>query len=303
MPEAFLAVDWGTTNLRAWTVDAEGRAGDGREFPLGVSKLKPGEAEQRLRDEVRPALKAERLPALMAGMIGSTLGWVEAPYVDCPADAASLARALVTVPGADPPVRIVPGLRCRRLDGAPDVMRGEETQILGWAAADPARLSGEHVICHPGTHPKWALLREGRIERFVTLMSGELFDLLSHHGVLKSEEGPDDDEAFGAGLEAAGEGDALAARLFTVRSRVVGGDMPKTAARSYLSGLLIGADVAAGPGLLGVEGGSTVALLGDERLCGLYHRALRRRGVATSVHSGEDAVLAGLKALNQAERS
>lgn len=301
MPSAFLAIDWGTTNLRAWSVDAEGRAGEGREFPLGVSKLASAEAEQRFQDEVRPALGAEALPALMTGMIGSTLGWVEVPYVDCPADAGSLAKRLVTVEGTDPPVRIVPGLRCRRLDGAPDVMRGEETQILGWAAADPARLKGEHVICHPGTHPKWALLRDGRIERFVTLMSGELFDVLSHHSVLKSEEGPDDDTAFDVGLEAAGEGDALAARLFTVRSRVVGGDLPKTAARSYLSGLLIGADVAAGPGLLGVEGVSTVALLGDERLCRLYERALRRRGTATSVHSGEDAVLAGLKALNQAE--
>lgn len=299
---AFLAVDWGTSNLRAWVVQADGSVGAHEELPLGVSRLQPGEAQRRFEDEVRPALHAEGLPALMAGMIGSTLGWVEAPYLDCPADAAALGRALVEVA---PGVRIAPGLRCIRPDGAPDVMRGEETQIIGWLAQGAERRRGVRIVCHPGTHAKWVRVEDGRVTGFVTMMTGELFDTLSKHSVLKSEDGPTpdpaaDDAAFDLGVDAAGEGDALSARLFTARSRVVGGDMPKAAARSYLSGLLIGADVASGPRMLGADpapGGPPLALVGDAALCGLYARALARRGMASETFSGEDAVLSGLRAL------
>ena len=294
---AFLAVDWGTTNCRAWVVDGEGRAGPEREFPLGVSRIEPGSAERLFREQVRPAMTAETLPALLTGMIGSTLGWREVPYLHCPAGAAALAGALLEADG--PGVRIVPGLRCIRPDGAPDVMRGEETQVIGWLAQDEARRRGVRLVCHPGTHAKWVQVRDGAIERFITVMTGELFDVLSKHSVLKSEDGPPDDEAFDQGVAAAGEGDGLGARLFTVRSRVVGGDMPKSAARSYLSGLLVGADVAAGPLALGAEPGAEVALVGEAALCRLYERALRRRGVAVTVHGGEEAVLAGLDAINR----
>jgi 2-dehydro-3-deoxygalactonokinase len=293
---AFLAVDWGTTNCRAWVVDANGGVGAERDFPLGVSRLGPGEAGERFRTEVRPALGAERLPALMAGMIGSTLGWIEAPYLDCPIDARALGSGLVAVPGEDPPVRIVPGLRGRGVGGGPDVMRGEETQVLGWLSLDPTRLQGTRVICHPGTHAKWVLVEDGAIERFVTAMTGELFDILSRHSVLKPEDAPEDLAAFDEGLEAAGDGGALAARLFTARARVVGGKMPKSAVKSYLSGLLIGADVAGAPALL-AEPVKEVALIGDPRLCRLYARALEHRSVANQTYDGSEAVLSGLKTL------
>ena len=293
---SFLAVDWGTTNCRAWVVGADGSVGSERDFPLGVSRLKPGEAAERFRSEVRPALGAERLPALMAGMIGSTLGWIEAPYLDCPINAGALASRLTAVPGEDPPVRIVPGLRGEGIAGGPDVMRGEETQVLGWLELDPSRLEGTRVICHPGTHAKWVLVQDGRIERFVTAMTGELFDVLSKHSVLNSENGPFDDAGFEQGLEAAEDGGALAARLFSARARVVGGNMPRETARSYLSGLLIGAEVAGVPGLLGAELGE-VALIGDPKLCGFYRRALDRRGVRSQACDGSEAVLSGLKAL------
>ena len=296
---AFLAVDWGTSNLRAWVVEADGSTGACEELPLGVSKLQPGEAERRFREEVRPALHAEALPALLTGMVGSNLGWVEAPYLDCPADAAALAGALVQT---EEGVRIVPGLRCVRPDGAPDVMRGEETQVIGWLAQDAARRTGARLVCHPGTHAKWVLVEDGRVVRFVTMMTGELFDTLSKHSVLRSEDGPASDSveseaAFDAGVDAAGDGDALSARLFTARSRVVGGDMPREAARSYLSGLLIGADVASGRRVLDVPADAPLALVGDTALCRLYARALARRGVAVESFSGEEAVLSGLRAL------
>ena len=236
-----LACDWGTTNLRAWTLDADGAVVAQQDFPLGVSKLAPGEAARRFESEVRPALDAETMPAILCGMIGSNLGWTAAPYADCPAGLADLARSLTEVA---PGVRIVPGLRCDGIAGAPDVMRGEETQILGWLAQHSERQTGRHLLCHPGTHAKWVVIEDGRIVRFITAMTGELFAVLSQHSVLRSEAPATDDAAFDEGLAAAGGGDALAARLFTARARVVGGKAEAQSTPSYLSGLLIGAEVA-----------------------------------------------------------
>jgi 2-dehydro-3-deoxygalactonokinase len=297
-PSAFLALDWGTTNLRAWVVSEGGEAGPALELPRGVSKLGPGEPAICLRDVVRPALKAEHLPAVICGMAGSTLGWVEVPYSDCPADAASLATGLHWIEGEDPPVAIVPGLRGPGLDGGPDVMRGEETQVIGWLAQDPSRCRGRYVLCHPGTHAKWVLVEDGRIVRFITAMTGELFSVLTRHSVLRCEEGPEDTQAFAQGLEVAGDGSALAARLFTARARVVGGgDLKPQAVRSFLSGLLIGSEVASTPALLQVGPLSPIALIGDAKLCDAYATAMTRLGLQSQFFDGEAAVLAGLTSI------
>ena len=297
---ALLACDWGTTHLRAWTLDARGALVATRTFELGVGRLAPGEAAQRFVDEVRPALDAQGLPAMLCGMIGSNLGWTVAPYVDGPAGLAEVAAALVRIPEAD--VRIAPGLRCRTTWDTVDVMRGEETQILGWIARRPARAHGARLVCHPGTHTKWALVQDGRITRFQTAMTGELFAVLRGHSVLRGPEAADDPAAFDAGLAAAGDGQALAARLFSARSRVVGDGRPAEETASYLSGLLIGADVAATPALLDA-GDLPVALLGDPALCGWYGRALTARGVEHTIDDGEAAALAGLHALWKLEAS
>ncbi|THD78263.1 MAG: 2-dehydro-3-deoxygalactonokinase [Phenylobacterium sp.] len=299
MAAALLACDWGTTNLRAWTLDAEGAVVAHREFELGVSKLAPGEAARRFQAEVRPALDAQHLPAILCGMVGSTLGWTVAPYADCPAGLAELAAGLIAVEAGAASVRIVPGLRCQGLAGSPDVMRGEETQLLGWAAQRADLSRGRQVVCHPGTHAKWVLIEDGRIVRFVTAMTGELFAVLSRHSVLKGEGPSDDPAAFDEGLAAAGEGDALAARLFTARARVVGGGRPAESTPSYLSGLLIGAEVAAVPRLLGLDRDQSVALLGDAALCAHYARAFEQRGIRSETFDGEAAALAGLFALYQ----
>ena len=296
-PEAFLAVDWGTTNLRVWRVGASGQVEAHRRFDLGVSRLKPGEAAVRFREEVRPALDGEDLPALIAGMAGSNIGWMEVPYADCPADASALARGMLAVSGEAPYVGIVPGLRGQGVAG-PDVMRGEETQLFGWLAQEPSRRRGAQVICHPGTHAKWVLAVDGRIERFVTVMTGELFALLTDHSVLKGAESDVESPAFEDGVEAAQEGDALAARLFSARSRVVGGGGLKPHnVRAYLSGLLIGADVASSPGLLDAPANAPVSVVGDERLCQAYRRVLARKGVSAEVYDGDGAFLSGLCAL------
>ncbi|HEY8614741.1 2-dehydro-3-deoxygalactonokinase [Phenylobacterium sp.] len=296
---ALLACDWGTTNLRAWTLDAHGRVVDHKEFDLGVSKLKPGEAARRFEAEVQPAFAAQGLPAILCGMVGSNLGWTVAPYADCPAGLDELARALVAVEAHGTWARIVPGMRSEGLSGNPDVMRGEETQLMGWLAQNPDRCRGRHVVCHPGTHAKWMLVEDGRLARFVTAMTGELFAVLGNHSVLKSDAPADDQEAFAEGLAAAGDGDALAARLFTARARVVGGGKRAESTPSYLSGLLIGSETASVPRLLGLSGEEPVALLGDARLCALYAQALARGGVAHETFDGEAAAVAGLFALYQ----
>lgn len=297
-PAVLLACDWGTTNLRAWTLDAQGAVIADRDFPLGVSRLAPGEAARRFADEVRPAMQAEGLPAALCGMIGSNLGWTEVPYLDCPVTAEDLCGAMAEVA---PGVRIAPGVRCAGLAGAPDVMRGEEVQLFGWLAGDPARASGRQVVCHPGTHAKWILVEDGRIVRFVTAMTGELFAVLRKHSVLKSEASPDDPAAFDAGVKAAGDGGALAARLFTGRSRVVGQGAPADSTPAYLSGLLIGAEVASLPQLLDIPEDAPVALLGDPGLTRWYARALSAAGRRISEHDGEAAAIAGLFALARKE--
>ena len=299
----FLAVDWGTTNLRAWVVELGGRVVANQDFALGVSRLAPGEAARRFQETVRPALKAEDLPAIACGMVGSNLGWEAVSYFDCPADLSTLAGGLHRIDAPGPPVLIVPGLRCRRDDGGPDVMRGEETQILGWAAADPARSRGRRLVCHPGTHAKWVRLEDGRIDHFVTAMTGELFDVLRRHSVLQVRESDDDETAFDLGLAAAGDGGALASRLFTARARVVGGDLQPDAVKSYLSGLLIGAEVASTPALMRAGPDEPVVLIGDETLCLRYRRALESAGRTVAFHDGDKAVLAGLTALFEQERA
>jgi 2-dehydro-3-deoxygalactonokinase len=290
----FLAADWGTTNVRAWVLDEGGAVQRRAEFPLGVSQLAPGEAAARFESEVRPALQAQDLPALLCGMIGSTLGWANAPYLECPVSLAKLAGGLLEVA---PGVRIVPGLTCSGLLG-PDVMRGEETQLLGWQAADPARLYGRHLLCHPGTHAKWVRMEEGALTRFVTAMTGELYDVLGSHSVLKFNPPPGEDdfdaEAFDAGVAAAGDGGALASRLFALRGLTVSRQLPEAGAPSWLSGLLIGAEVAAIWPLVAAADERVAHVLGVARLCERYARVLTARGVGCEIADGETAVIAGL---------
>jgi 2-dehydro-3-deoxygalactonokinase len=299
----FLAVDWGTSNLRAWVVDDAGAVIAARDFPLGVSRLPRGEAGRCFVETVRPALGADALPAILCGMVGSNIGWEEVGYFDCPAGLEALSGGMRRIRIDGPPVFIVPGLRCRRPDGCVDVMRGEEAQVLGWAAAAPERRPGARLVCHPGTHAKWVRLEDGQVIHFITAMTGELFELLRKHSVLQVGEAPDDEDAFDEGLRVAADGAGLAALLFTARSRVVGGQMAAERVKSYLSGLLIGAEVASLPAMAGAAPGEAVDLIGDPALCGRYRRALAARGVAVAVHDGDAAAISGLKALFLTERA
>ncbi len=297
--DELLVCDWGTTRVRAWRLSAEGAVLAERSFELGVSRLGPGEAQRRFADEVRPALQAERLPAVLCGMIGSELGWRPAGYVECPASLDALASAMLEVEAGPAPVRIVPGLRTAGLTGGADVMRGEETQVFGWIAADPSRRRGRRLVCHPGTHAKWVLVEDGRIVRFVTFMTGELFAVLKTHSVLRSEAAVDDEAAFDEGAASAGDGGALAARLFTVRSRIAALGRAPASTPSYLSGLLIAAEIAAAPAALGAPQPGAVVLMGEAALCRWYRRVLEAAGVEVELADGGEAARAGLLALHR----
>ena len=299
---ALLACDWGTTRLRAWVLSNDGEVLAEQDFERGVSRLSHGEAERVFRAEVQPALGAEALPAILCGMVGSDLGWRPAGYAPCPAGVEEVSRMLLRVADDPQPVMIVPGVKGPGLGGA-DVMRGEETQVFGWMGLDPEARRGRRLLCHPGTHAKWILVKAGRIDRFVTFMTGELYALLTQHSVLRTPEAEDDIEAFDEGVAGAGDGGGLGARLFGARARVVGAGKRSGSTPSYVSGLLIGAEVAAAPGLLGLSGPQEVALIGDPVLCTRYQRVLQARGHRVQAWDGAEAARVGLLALHRRSSS
>jgi len=289
---SLLVCDWGSTRLRAWALNASGSVLDQAEFPLGVNRLAPGEAQRRFGQDVRPRLNARDAPALLCGAIGSNVGWKAVPYADCPAGLGDIVGGLTEVAER---VWIAPGLRTPALGGC-DVLRGEETKAFGWLSDDPVRRTGRRLLCEPGTHSKWLVVEDGRVTRFLSAFTGELYAVLSASSILRSDGEVHDLEVFDAGLTAAGEGDALLNRIYTARSRVAGAGADPASTSSYLSGLLIGAEVAATPRLLGLEG-EPVVLLADDPLRALYARALARRSVAVTHADAEPAALAGLVAI------
>jgi 2-dehydro-3-deoxygalactonokinase len=254
--DGFIAVDWGTTNRRAYLIDSSGKQVDEFEDHKGVLSVGDGgfpsavaEIRQRLRD----------LPLLLAGMIGSNRGWKEAPYVQCPAGLDELAKALVWAGERE---AIVPGLSYLG-NGRADVMRGEEVQLLGAVAAglvDPMAL-----VSHPGTHNKWATLRHGQIREFRTVMTGELFSLLKDHSILSDllQGTVEANDAFKEAVRNAMNDSALSADLFGVRAGVLLGESKKVDAASHASGLLIGADVRIG---LGIPTGAEITVIGRHDL-------------------------------------
>lgn len=289
MKTEWIAVDWGTTNLRAWAMGAEGVL-DHAASEDGMGRLDRDGFEPALLRLIGPWLQAGRVTDVVAcGMVGSRQGWHEAPYrtVPCaPLDAA----ATVAVPTRDGriSVRLVPGLK----QSAPaDVMRGEETQVAGVLALNR---SFDGVICLPGTHSKWAHVSAGEVVSFQTFMTGEMFALLSQGSVLRHgmAAGGWDEAAFDAALsEALSRPERLGAKLFSIRAEGLIAGLPSAAARARLSGLLIGVELAAArPYWLG----QGVTVVGSEGLAASYARALRAQGVEPRVVSGTDAVLAGL---------
>jgi 2-dehydro-3-deoxygalactonokinase len=236
-----------------------------------------------------------QLPALLSGMVGSTIGWREVPYLKCPAKPAAIAAAALRFDVDGRAIAILPGLSCMATIGAPDVMRGEETQILGALRLHPELGRGRHVICLPGTHAKWVALEDGAVIAFQTALSGELFELLRRHSVLARDGGEVAvNDAFLRGLEfaKANEKADLLYLVFSTRARVVTGEMPKSDAASYLSGLIVGKDVGTAAALFDL--GASVPLVCAPSLTALYARALAAYDVKATAIDGDQASLSGL---------
>jgi 2-dehydro-3-deoxygalactonokinase len=283
--DGFIGVDWGTTNRRAYRIDASGKCAEEFEDGKGVLSVAQGGFPDAIA-EIRARLGD--LPLLLAGMIGSNRGWVEAPYVPCPADIDALVKGLVWAGERE---AIVPGVSYRA-EGRADVMRGEEVQLFGAAAEN--LIDRTALICHPGTHNKWVLMRRGEIENFRTVMTGELFNLLKQHSILAdllSHEVSAND-AFREGVQQGLDDAALPAELFSIRARALLDGARREDAASYTSGLLIGTDVRIG---LSYPTAARIVVMGRPELTRLYAAAIAVAHQETVELDGERCFLAGAR--------
>ncbi len=292
-----LAIDWGTSSLRVYRLDDDGRVSDSRHLPNGILAVKDGAFAQTLEDAAGDWMDAGAGPVLMSGMIGSRQGWQEAAYVPCPASLPDIASAMSPVqwisPGHSPRHGwIAPGLSRLGSTGVNDVMRGEEVQILGILHELG---NGAHQVCLPGTHSKWASVRDQRINAFSTYMTGEVFAVLKQHSILgRTMTGSDFDEsAFVDGVGRAAERGGLLHHLFGVRAESLAGRINDKQSAAYLSGILIGHELrAATPGI------ERFHLLGAGELMKLYALAASSLELETVIHES-DAVARGLFSLAQ----
>jgi 2-dehydro-3-deoxygalactonokinase len=284
---ALVAVDWGTSNRRVFTLDADGAILDRRADDKGILNCTDFRGEvAAIREGARGA------PVLMAGMIGSNRGWVEVPYVAAPAGLAAIAAGVKQV---EPGVGIVPGVSWQ--DGtSADVMRGEEVQIVGALALG---LIGDGLAAHPGTHGKWIEVEDGRIARFRTVMTGDVFAALKAKSILSDLLAHDagTGDAFVAGVDHGLAQTDLTAELFTTRARVLLGAAAAADAASYVSGLLIGSEVRIGLGRLRAD---IVPVIGSPELAERLAIALGRAGRTARIVDGEAAFIAGIRAIHGA---
>ena len=289
-----LAIDWGTTHRRAYALSATGHCLSEHADADGALACK-GRFPEALTAGLQ-ALNATPQQVLMSGMVGSALGWQEVPYVTGDVPLTDLAKHLAEVPAApgSPRQWIVPGYCVRDAFGQPDVMRGEETQLLG--AVTLGHASGWFVL--PGTHSKWVQLQDGQVRQLRTYLTGELFNLLGQHGTLAAAIGAHaqdwDAAAFAKGVKAAANG-ALSHALFGTRARVVTSDMPASHTKAYLSGLLIGTelhDVLRNTDPTGDT--APVKLIGSPELAAHYEAAATLLGLRFEVLDARAAFLSAM---------
>jgi 2-dehydro-3-deoxygalactonokinase len=288
--DGFIAVDWGTTNRRAYLVDGSSKCTQEFEDAKGVLSVPSGgfpaavaEIRERLGDK----------PLLLAGMVGSNRGWVDAPYVACPAGIEELVSGLA---GPSDREVIVPGVK-DDANGRADVMRGEEVQLLGAIAS--GQVDPDALVCHPGTHNKWVVVRNGRIDSFRTVITGELFSLLKAHSILSDLLGGEVElgDAFREGVGVGLSSQDLPAELFSVRARVLLGKASRENAASFASGLLIGTDVRIG---LSYPTSAQITVMGRPDLTRLYSAAIAASSRTAKEIDGERCFLAGVVKIAEA---
>ena len=289
----WIAVDWGTSNLRVWAVGADGKVLAEASSDAGMARLAREEFEGALLALIDDWLPADRKTyVVVCGMAGARQGWIEVPYNDAPC-APSAVNATRAPKTRDPrlDVRIIAGVR--QNDPAPDVMRGEETQVAGILQQNPAF---DGVICMPGTHTKWVRVSKGQIVRFQTCMTGEIFALLSTQSVLRySLDGTSWDQGeFERAIRSAYENpENLAASLFSIRAASLVSGLAAASANARLSGLLIGAELAATRSLWSTH---AVTVIGNGMQAERYVEALKVLDCASSLVAADAVTLAGLRA-------
>jgi 2-dehydro-3-deoxygalactonokinase len=289
MTPHWIAADWGTSNARFWAIDANGAVIDARASDKGMGELAPSEFEGVLAD-VCGDWFGDTTHAVACGMVGSRQGWVETPYqtAPCAVCPSKMVTAPVTRTGLT--VHVIPGIR---QTSPADVMRGEETQIAGFLAHNK---DWDGVICLPGTHTKWVHVSANEVVSFQTFMTGEMFALLKDASVLRHSIAPTgwDDDAFSEALNAIlSKPESLAGRLFSIRADKLVNDTSDVTLRARLSGLLIGAEIAAAkPYWLGQR----VAIIGADAVSMPYVAALTAQGMTPERADVTDMTLAGLKA-------
>jgi 2-dehydro-3-deoxygalactonokinase len=291
---AVLALDWGTSAARAYRLGRAGAVLERREAPLGVMHLASGAHASALRSLLGDWAELD-VPRIASGMIGSRQGWLEVPYVECPADPAALVAGIRATPGRE--LSIVPGLVCRDAGHVPDVLRGEEAQILGAIPEDDATV----LAVLPGTHSKWVYVAEGRIVAFSTYMTGELFAVLLQHSILgRLATGPSnapatDSEAFADGVGTGLRSDGLTHTIFAARSRCLLGELGPADVGDWLSGVLIGHEIAAARRWAAdfAPPAAPVWMIGSDALVERYRVALGRADVP-AVAAAPEAAARGL---------
>ena len=277
---------WGTTHFALYLLDAaSGATLESRSGP-GVSKVIDENFEDVLFEHCGSWVeRTSDATIIMSGMVGSTIGWADVPYLDCPADVGDVANHCKAMTSRGHLVYIAPGLACTNALGHADVMRGEETELLAWVERyGGSTVPGRRFVCIPGTHSKWVEIERGQIERFLTGVTGELFDLLRANGVLTTGTGNGarrPGKPFFDGVSSIAKcPEYLLSRLFSVRADVVRGRMDPDDAPEFMSGLLIGADVAGALAALDIRGSARfVSVIGSPTLSQRYVAALERCGV------------------------
>ena len=331
----FIAGDWGTTHLRLYLFQHHHR----QPLTILASQMGPGVAQLKSQVDSQVESNFEQvffdlaghwldkhgpMPVILSGMVGSNIGWHAAPYIDCPASGKQIVAGRTAFNARGIEFSIISGLRTTNPLGTPDLMRGEELQLLGWMGAVDGpenTLKSAQLVVLPGTHNKWALVRGGKIETFVTALTGELYSLLQNHSVLitNAESADFSDDIFMQGVKLATtlESGQLLQALFATRSRQVLGELSELHASSYLSGLLIGSDVVGSLALMEKEivgkqivgkqivgkqiaAISSIVLIGDSALSRCYQLALESVGIKAELRDATEIAVSGYEAIYQA---
>lgn len=293
---AFIAVDWGTTSFRLWLLSRSGEVLAERRSAEGMTTAMRTGFPEVLQTHLDAIQAPQDLPVLVCGMAGARQGWVEAGYIDVPATLASVMESAVRVPGQARDVRILPGL-AQRAATSPDVIRGEETQLLG---ALTSAGGGEKLVCMPGTHSKWVTVDGEKVTGFATFMTGELFDVISKqtilsHALAEAESFTGEHEAFRAAVADIYERPHMATnRFFTLRSGQLLHGLSPTDAKAKLSGIMIGLEIAGAHSIASKD--SPVVLIGSGPLSALYEAAFKTLSIHYTVIDADEAVRRGLLA-------